>query len=74
MSSKVEVICDGCGKDLTQVGKMPTYRLHLTSESIPTSGAIYAVIVTPPIKADKHFCGLDCLLTWANDETKIFGG
>jgi len=66
---KVEVTCDHCGADITTTGKTPAFRLHLSAERLPhTSGAVYAVLVHPPLDADCHFCNLACLKDWLGDK------
>ena len=66
MPKKINITCDFCGKDISETGKMPEFRLHLLAESIPSqSMSTYAVLVRPPIDSDKYFCGLNCLTGWS---------
>lgn len=65
MTLKKTVVCDTCGNDLSDSGLMPQYLLELTSLRMrSTSNIEYAVMVTDPIPAAKHFCGLPCLNRW----------
>lgn len=65
MAKTVQILCDHCGDNLTSTGRMPIYRLHLSSEALPhLSGSIYAVMVYPDIEEDKYFCNLSHLMGW----------
>jgi hypothetical protein len=65
MGKQIQILCDNCSRDLTSTGASPQFRLHLMAEALPhTSVAIHAVMVYPPIKEDKYFCGLSCLEAW----------
>jgi len=62
---KTEIICDACGRDLTDAGAMPTYRLALFPEAVPNSGGVIcSVAVAPAISRPHHFCDLTCLDAW----------
>jgi hypothetical protein len=67
MAKNVSIICDGCGKDITETGAMPAFRLRLSSEPLPSnSNVIFGVLVYSEIKEDKYFCGLNCLQLWVS--------
>lgn len=69
-----KVTCDSCGTDLTTTGAMPAFRLRLSSEALPhRSSIINAIVVSPPIKQDAHFCNLLCLSNWASRKIKKGG-
>ena len=58
----VEVLCDGCGKDITDTREMPSYRIGVYCEKLPhTSNIVLGVMVSPPLNREHHFCGLSCL-------------
>lgn len=62
----ISITCEHCGKDITNTGKMPAFRLKLSAEALPsTSGVILTVLVSPPIDGERYFCGLSCLCAWA---------
>lgn len=61
----VTITCDGCGKDITETGAMPAFRLHLSAEHVPSTTKVgYLVLVYPPIREDHYFCDLYCLRKW----------
>ena len=65
----VKIECDNCDEDLNDAGAMPSFRLRLTSESIPNSGGmVYSILTYPPIEHDLYFCGLGCLNHWMFEE------
>lgn len=72
MSHSTEVLCDGCGADLTTTGNSEDWRLALVSQAkMPwyiaegmRSGAVTDLAIAQPIQGDKHFCGLRCLRSW----------
>ena len=60
-----QVLCDGCGKDLSVTDYVPAYRLCLDAERIPVaSNKVAAIHVVPPIDRAYHFCGTHCLFVW----------
>jgi len=64
------VICDNCGKDITETGAMPAYRLRLTAEQLEhNTKFVHAVLIYPPLPADLYFCNLQCLATWIEHKT-----
>lgn len=65
----VTITCDRCGRDLTSTGAMPAFRLCLTAEHVPSMTKVgYLALIYPPIKEDKHFCGLHCLGKWISEQ------
>ena len=61
----IKITCDDCGKDITETGSMPAFRLVLSSEKLPSSAnSIYAVLVEPPIDRTYYFCNCICLRRW----------
>lgn len=66
----VQVICDGCGADLTTRSNSVDYRLVLTSEDKPGRGfgAYTDMMIYPPLERAHHFCGLTCLDHWRDHE------
>lgn len=72
MTKKTTITCDHCGKDLSDAGAMPSFRLHLTAERVANSGAFqYAVHVTPPLLGEAHFCGFPCLVGYLDGKGQI---
>ena len=70
MAENKSITCDECGKELIEDSQYPhKYGLRLTAidHGINTSGATYAVHVSPPIDRLKDFCGLPCLASWVSD-------
>jgi hypothetical protein len=67
---KVEITCDGCGRDLTTTSNSVDYRLVLASESKPGygSGFYTDMMVYPPVDRAHHFCDLACLDHWRSRE------
>lgn len=61
-----EIICDGCGADLTTRTNCVDYRLVLASESKPGygSGVYTSMMIYPPVERTHHFCNLGCLDLW----------
>lgn len=56
------ITCDSCGKDLSQTGPRPAYRIAMACESIPhASHYIASVYVEPDLDRSYHFCSLRCL-------------
>lgn len=66
MGKTVQVLCDGCGRDLTTRSNMVDYRLVLSSESKPGRGAGVhtAMMIYSPVDRDYYFCVLPCLDYW----------
>jgi len=61
----IKITCDSCEKDITETESMPTFRLVLSSEKLPSSSnSTYAVLVSPPIGHTHYFCNLICLKRW----------
>lgn len=61
----IQVLCDGCQRDITETGNSVDYRLLLIADRLPISGnTVTDMMIYPPIKRDHHFCGLDCLKDW----------
>ena len=65
-----QVICDGCGADLTTRTNSVDYRLVLMSEPKPGSGSGFYtdMMIYPDVDLEHHFCGLDCLDLWMSRE------
>jgi len=69
MGKQTTVICDSCGKDITNTDKMPKYRIIVRSEPLPHVGDIvYAVPNINPIPKPLYFCSVDCMLDYFNNE------
>jgi len=75
-----KVTCDGCGDDITATGNSVDYRLVLESELLPqwwqirgeSGGSCTDMMIYPPIKGRRHFCGLKCLDVWvANKHASV---
>lgn len=65
---ETKITCDDCGKDLTETGGMPAFRLTLSSEPIPhNTSIVLAILVYPEVKRNRHFCNLACLRNWLAD-------
>lgn len=65
MPRTLEIICDGCGQDLTTTGNCVDYRLCLENEGIPSRGGIVtAMAAYPALERDAYFCDMRCLLKW----------
>ena len=66
-----ETKCDHCGSQLDDAGPMPSFRIALAVESMPTSSNIrYSLHVTPPLPRGRHdFCGTLCLRQWLDEES-----
>src|SRR5574338_442812 len=67
----VEIKCDACGHDLTYTGNSVDYRLVLASEGKPIRPGIGVVTdmgIYPPVDRTHHFCRLDCLDKWRDEE------
>lgn len=64
MTTTTKTTCDGCGKELPETVKGVDYRLVLTTKEIGTNSGFVTGITYPPIKADKHFCGVNCVGLW----------
>lgn len=71
MTTETKITCDGCGGDITYTSNSVDYRLALRVERMAhcprDHGAAYAVTdmaISPPMKADCAFCGLQCLDRW----------
>ncbi|NGX57232.1 MAG: hypothetical protein K940chlam3_00118 [Chlamydiae bacterium] len=66
---KVEIICDSCGKDLSESDNSIDWRIALTNERIPSCGGFVTdMYICPGLKKNCHFCGLGCMRKWF-DET-----
>lgn len=63
----VVILCDFCDRDITSTEAMPGFRLHLRAEALPHVGFVYTVLVRPPIRTEKYFCGLSCLGDWLKE-------
>ena len=72
MSAAREVICDGCGADITYTGNSVDYRLVLASQSKTPwyagegleAGVVTDMWIENPLPEAKHFCSLRCLASW----------
>jgi hypothetical protein len=65
MTKTAKITCDGCNNDLTHSSNCEDYRLALINESVPSLGGfVKSMIAHPAIKDDVHFCGVDCLRKW----------
>lgn len=66
MATSNQVICDGCGADITLSSRgQDEYALRLVVRNRPCNSEWQtAAYITPPIETPKDFCGLDCLKTW----------
>lgn len=66
------ITCDGCRKDISKTDEMPSFRLRLSAEKMRQDADFsYAILITPPIVVDHHFCGLNCLQTWMERINRI---
>lgn len=75
MSQKVEILCDGCGNDLSETSNCVDYRLALSNEAVPNYSNFATLMgVSPAIKRDAHFCGVDCLRSWLDKTYPADGG
>jgi hypothetical protein len=65
MPKMTEIICDGCGNDLTITSNCLDFRLALVNESVPSEGGLVTDMAAyPAIEQNTCFCGVDCLRTW----------
>jgi predicted phosphohydrolase len=61
------VTCDTCRRDLGGTTNCEAYRLRLTAESIPVVSQVVTLMMCyAPIKQDRHYCSIHCLV---NDST-----
>lgn len=67
------ICCDFCKNDLTYSYHQDGYFLTLKNtlkmrESVDSNGLRmeYAIMVSPILKEDLHFCGFDCLKKYLN--------
>lgn len=65
-TTTTEVVCDGCGKDLSVTHYEADFRLVLGNEAMEHdgSGTAYAMRCPRPIDRTHHFCGMRCLEVW----------
>jgi len=64
---ETKITCDGCGNDLTYTGNEEEYRLALNLERKtihPDITYVTSMYFIPPIKKNKHFCGIECIEKW----------
>lgn len=60
-----KVICDSCGRDLTECKELQSYSLRLINRMIPMTSSICITVETYPILEENlDFCGLVCLKKW----------
>lgn len=72
MPKEIKIICDCCANDLTYTSNYEDYYLVLSSShKLPwfaqkgeRSGAVTCMLIEPPIKENRYFCGLECLNKW----------
>lgn len=65
MTRTTEIICDGCGADLTYTGNCEDYYLVVKSASkLSRGGFVTEMAKYPPIKREHDFCDLVCLDHW----------
>lgn len=63
MGKKTEIICDGCGKDITRTTNCEGYLLCLDNRSMPTVGGLVTSMgAYPVLERDYYVCSLNCLL------------
>lgn len=68
MSETRRVVCDRCGRDLTETGNCEGYRIVLMSEPIPSGGgAVTLMAVYPQIARPLHFCSVECLKSFVSE-------
>lgn len=64
MTGRCEVLCDQCGKDLTDTGNSEDYRIKVSVDGIPTRlgiGFVTDMAVGRPLARTYYFCDLRCL-------------
>ena len=60
-----EVRCYLCERHLNYASPYEDYYLHLSATQRHSDGAVFSVMIYPPIDRDKHFCGVKCLFLWS---------
>ena len=69
VGKNLEMICDGCGIDVTYTGNRVGYRLALKVEARPMHPELRVFTlmgVFPPLGRDHYFCNLGCLARWTD--------
>lgn len=67
MSEKLSVTCDECGKELVVDSSYPHnfgLRVEVKDYGINTTGKVFLLHMSPPLRSPKDFCGKKCLMDW----------
>ncbi len=65
MSTKFEVKCDLCQKDLTDTGNCDAWLISVRNERIPSKGGIVTLMnLEPLLPFGMDFCSVECLKGW----------
>lgn len=63
MGKTTNIICDGCGKDITRTTNCEDYLLCLDNRSMPTVGGIVTAMgAYPVLERDYYVCSVRCLV------------
>lgn len=62
------ICCSHCKRDLTHSGGSYDHSLILSDRKFgpPDGWPVFDIFILPIIEKDHHFCGLGCLVAWAN--------
>jgi hypothetical protein len=67
------IVCDHCKAELIKNTSYPAefaLELRCFDGNRNKTGFVFGVHVSPPLDANKHFCGFKCLETWLKERKK----
>jgi len=73
LAQNTVIICDSCNSDISpKITSYPhEYILKLSAFDVAEhseNGAIYSIMMVPPLEKDLYFCGLECVRNYLKDK------